>query len=56
MRMRIQNMQFKLMKAEETITTSHMKNFALGLLDEQEYQMLQGHYTEEKEKTGNWNT
>ena len=42
-------MQFKLMKAEETSATLY-ENFATGLLDEQEYQMLREHYTEEKEK------
>lgn len=49
LRVRIQNMQFKLMKAEETSATLY-ENFATGLLDEQEYQMLREHYTEEKEK------
>ena len=48
LRVRIQNMQFKLMKAEETSATLY-ENFATGLLDEQEYQMLREHYTEEKE-------
>lgn len=42
-------MQFKLMKAEETSATLY-ENFATGLLDEQEYQILREHYTEEKEK------
>lgn len=50
LRVRIQNMQFKLMKAEETSATLY-ENFATGLLDEQEYQMLREHYTEEKK---NW--
>ena len=48
LRVRIQNMQFKLMKAEETSATLY-ENFATGLLDEQEYQMLREHYTEDKE-------
>ncbi len=52
LRVRIQNMRFKLMKAEETSATLY-ENFATGLLDEQEYQMLREHYgRKEKLETG----
>ena len=49
LRVKIQNMQYRLMKAEETSATLY-ENFATGLLDEQEYLALKEHYVQEKEK------
>lgn len=49
LRVKIQNMQYKLMLAEET-SASLYENFVEGLLDEEEYQMLREHYVIEKEE------
>ena len=49
LRVKIQNMQYRLAKAEETSATLY-ENFATGLLDEQEYLTLKEHYVQEKEK------
>lgn len=49
LRVKIQNMQYKFMKAEENSATLY-ENFAEGLLDEQEYKILREHYVAEKEK------
>ena len=45
LRVKIQNMQYRLMKAEETSATLY-ENFATGLLDEQEYLALKEHYVQ----------
>ena len=42
-------MQYRLGKAEEASATLY-ENFSEGLLDEQEFQELKDHYTEEKKK------
>ena len=47
--MGMNDMQYRLMKAEETSATLY-ENFATGLLDEQEYLALKEHYVQEKEK------
>lgn len=49
LRVKIQNMQYRLGKAEEASATLY-ENFSEGLLDEQEFQELKDHYTEEKKK------
>lgn len=49
LRVKIQNMQYRLGKAEEASATLY-ENFSGGLLDEQEFQELKDHYTEEKRK------
>ena len=49
LRVKMQNMQYKLVKAEEASARLY-ENFSDGLLDEEEFQELKDHYTNEKRK------
>lgn len=49
LRVKLQNMQYRLEKTEET-SASLYESFSDGLLDEQEFRELKEHYAEEKKK------